>query len=71
MTPQTMKARGLIGKQSVVILIDTGSTHNFLDPRTAKRAGIHVKKEGTFEVMVANGEKLTSSGRCLQVTLAV
>ena len=34
---QTMRIRGNIKKKAIVILIDYGSTHNFLDVTVAKR----------------------------------
>ncbi|KAJ0044644.1 hypothetical protein Pint_05186 [Pistacia integerrima] len=36
-TPQTMRVTGLLGRPVISILIDTGSTHNFLDPHLAKK----------------------------------
>lgn len=35
-SPQTMRLRGHLGRQPVVILIDSGSTHNFIDPTASK-----------------------------------
>lgn len=34
-SPNTMRLMGMIGNQPVIILVDSGSTHNFLDPRVA------------------------------------
>jgi hypothetical protein len=31
--PQTLKIEGYFNKQKVVVLIDSGSTHNFFDKR--------------------------------------
>ena len=38
--PQTLKLKGHIQKNNVVVLIDSGSTHNFLDATVAKRLNI-------------------------------
>lgn len=59
-----MRLVGVIGVQSVVILVDSGSTHNFLDPQVAKLAKLKVLEGPQLQVKVANGEKLTSKGRC-------
>ena len=32
-TPRTIRLLGHVNKKSVSVLIDTGSTHNFMDPR--------------------------------------
>ena len=36
---QTMRVTGYVGKKAIQILIDSGSTHNFLDVRLAQRLG--------------------------------
>lgn len=53
-TPQTMRARGNLGRNSVMVLIDSGSTHNFIDQQMAKKAGMEAQQEKGLEVMVAN-----------------
>ena len=35
-TPQTMRVKGFFKKLPLTILIDFGSTHNFIDPRITK-----------------------------------
>ena len=55
--------------QSVVVLIDTGSTHNFISSRVAQQVNLHPNSYGKLEVMVASGEKLSSSRKCSQVQL--
>ncbi|KAK3025591.1 hypothetical protein RJ639_042630 [Escallonia herrerae] len=62
--PQTMRIQGKIDNKHVSFLIDSGSTHNFLSTRIAKKMGLVPSCEGDLEVIVANGEKLASSGRC-------
>lgn len=36
--PRTMRMVGRINQVDVIILVDIGSTHNFLDPKVAKWA---------------------------------
>lgn len=36
---QTMRVMGHVGKRQIHILIDSGSTHNFLDENFAKKCG--------------------------------
>lgn len=67
-SPQTMRLRGHLGRQLVVILIDSGSTHNFIDPTASKKAGISIHQNKAVEVMVANGDRLTGTGFCKEVS---
>ncbi|CAL5377841.1 unnamed protein product [Camellia sinensis] len=62
--PQTMKVRGRVGQHQITLLIDSGSTHNFLNSKVARKLGVSTNSAGRFEVVVANGEKISSSGRC-------
>lgn len=62
--PQTMKVEGNMGKHRVVVLVDSGSTHNFVSERLAHKLGLQSKSKGKFEVVVANGEKVASGGKC-------
>lgn len=62
--PQTMRVKRTIGWFSVIMSIDFGSTHNFINLTTAKREGMAIQKGGALEVMEANGERITSSGFC-------
>ncbi|GJV70376.1 reverse transcriptase [Tanacetum coccineum] len=61
---QTMRIRGRIGKQVVHILIDCGSTHNFLDIHTAKKLGCRLTKTTPMQVSMANGQKMMSTSIC-------
>ncbi|KAG2689172.1 hypothetical protein I3760_09G128300 [Carya illinoinensis] len=54
--PKTMRIRGKIGNQSVTILIDSGSTHNFLDPAILNRVPLTIHEEERVNVKVANGD---------------
>lgn len=67
LSPRTMRIHGKVLNCSVVILVDTGSTHNFLDPMIAKKVGLEVNAGKQIEVRVANGERMRSEGMVEQL----
>ncbi|KAF5471969.1 hypothetical protein F2P56_008726 [Juglans regia] len=62
-----MKLLGRIGSFTVEILVDSGSTHNFLDPLVVEATKLKVEKDVGLQVQVANGAKIVSQGRCVEV----
>jgi hypothetical protein len=69
--PQTIKVIGKLKNQDIIVLIDGGSTHNFLDQSVVLRLGLPVTRDKKFRVMVANHEKIECSGRCLGLTMII
>ena len=63
-TYHTMKIVGTFMQHPLHILIDSGSTHNFLDLATAKKIGCPMKDTVPLQISVANGSKLISSATC-------
>ncbi|GJW76173.1 reverse transcriptase [Tanacetum coccineum] len=55
-----MRVTGHVGKHNLHILIDTGSTHNFLDINKAKKFGLHLSSTCPLQVDIAGGAQLTS-----------
>ena len=56
--PSTMRLMAWIGKYEVTLLVDSGSSHNFVNANLIKKIGLRVVAVEPFEVKVANGEKL-------------
>ncbi|XP_042005941.1 uncharacterized protein LOC121754689 [Salvia splendens] len=52
---------GTVGSMEVWILVDTGSSHDFLHPRVAERLALPLLKVRPFRVYVGNGESLLCS----------
>eukprot|EP00268_Persea_americana_P055677 TRINITY_DN6496_c0_g1_i5.p1 TRINITY_DN6496_c0_g1~~TRINITY_DN6496_c0_g1_i5.p1 ORF type:complete len:182 (-),score=20.15 TRINITY_DN6496_c0_g1_i5:3829-4374(-) len=71
MAHQTMRVRGTVSPHPLVILVYSSSTHNFLDPMVARKAGLVINGNANLEVVVANGEKLSSEGRCVNINLTI
>lgn len=59
----TMKVKGMHGKRTLYVLIDSESTHNFIDSKIAELLGCKVREAGRAKVAVADGTKINVSGR--------
>jgi len=46
---QTIRLMGYIHNKHVSILLDTGSTHNFVDPKVVQRTGLNLTPEPSSE----------------------
>ncbi|MCI13743.1 hypothetical protein A2U01_0034863, partial [Trifolium medium] len=69
--PQTLKVLGHISKSPVMVLIDSGSTHNFIQDRVAKQLGLPLKEAQSFTVLVGNGEQLPCSHMSPQTNITL
>jgi predicted aspartyl protease len=68
--PQTLRVMGHIQQSPVVVLVDSGSTHNFIQDRVAKKLNLPTEPAAhEFKVLVGNGEELNCSLMCSQVKL--
>jgi hypothetical protein len=68
-SPKTLKFQGTIWGLPVSVLIDTGSTHNILQPRIATHLQITYTHIPKFSVMVGNGSRIHCSGFCPNVPI--
>lgn len=60
---------GKIKTEDVIVLIDGGSTHNFISRELVDKLGITVDYDVKFEVVVANSETLVCAGRVQNLTI--
>lgn len=61
---KTMSISRPVKGKAIKILIDTGSTPNFIDLETAKRSGCYLTQTQPFSVSVADGNKMHSGSMC-------
>lgn len=61
-SPQTLKLQGYIKHRKVVVLVDSGSTHNFIDNKAAKEIHCYVHPMANFQIMIANGGLMKCGG---------
>lgn len=69
LAPQKMLILGTLQHCQLTILIDSGSTHIFIDPRIIKKANVTIQSDAVFEVMVANGDWLKGNIRCIGILI--
>ncbi|GJZ47933.1 putative mitochondrial protein [Tanacetum coccineum] len=63
-SPHTMKLRGNINGFKVVVLIDSGATHNFLSIKLVGPLNVMVTGKRQTGVVLGNGKSETSVGLC-------
>jgi hypothetical protein len=66
---ETMKTYGRIGQSIFLVLIDSGSTHNFISLSLARVLKLQPAEEGGMDVVITSGEKIRSPGKCVPVEL--
>jgi predicted aspartyl protease len=61
--PNTIRVAGTVKGQELTILIDTGSSHSFIDPKIVERMSLPVVKTVPLLVQVANGQRFINEKR--------
>ena len=61
---KTMRVTVHVRRRPLHILIDSGSTHNFLDTKIAKKLGCRIEETCPMRVDVANGSSLGCTAMC-------
>ena len=69
--PKTMKMKGNIGEHSVIVLVDSGASHNFISETLANNLGLPISETGVFVVKLGDGRQISSAGMCKQIKLLV
>ena len=60
---KTMQIRAMVNGRELVILVDSGSTHNFIRDKVASRLKLPFSSIKPFNVKVANGEPFQCEGK--------
>ncbi|KAL0560786.1 hypothetical protein IC582_001199 [Cucumis melo] len=65
--PGTMKVKGRMGEEEVVILIDCGATHNFIAEKLVTKLGLTLQKTPNYGVILGSGTTVKGKGVCRDV----
>ena len=68
-TPKTLNIEGHIKEKKVIVLIDSGSTHNFIHCKVAKELNCFLYPTPECQVMVANRGTINCYGKCHNIKL--
>jgi hypothetical protein len=66
-----MRLVGFLNLHPIVILIDSGSTHNFIHTTVAATLGIQPMVQDPLRVKIANGAEIPSPGCCKAVEIKI
>jgi hypothetical protein len=69
--PQMLKIIGYIKHKKVIILFDSGSTHNFIHHCIAQVTNCYIRVVNNFQIMIANGGSMECGGHCENVYLQI
>ncbi|XP_035541674.1 uncharacterized protein LOC118344675 [Juglans regia] len=70
-TMSTMRLLGTLMGEPVVILVDSRSSHNFVESTLITKLKLPIDASSNLNVRVANGQSLRSGGACNEVRLKV
>jgi hypothetical protein len=68
---QTLKLIGYIKHKKVIILVDSGSTHNFIHCHISQKTNFCIHTINNFQIMIANGGSMKCGGHCENVCLKI
>lgn len=71
LSANTMHFLGWINGKMIVLLLDTGSTHNFMDYSALQKTQLPLTSQAQLSVKIANGQTLFSAGHCTNVSLQI
>ncbi|MCH94240.1 enzymatic polyprotein [Trifolium medium] len=66
---QTMKIEGRIANVDVLVLIDSGASHNFISPQIATALGLDVTPIPVKNIKLGDGHKVVSKGMCAGIMM--
>jgi hypothetical protein len=59
-----MKIEGLIADVSLLVLIDSGASHNFISPKVTSALGLVVTPVKAKSIKLGDGHKIITKGVC-------
>jgi hypothetical protein len=70
-TPQTLKLISYINNREFIILVDSGSTHNFIHRCISQETNCYIRAANNFKIMISNGMYMKCVGCCENVCFQI
>lgn len=68
---KTMRMQAVVGNYRLTVLVDSGSTHNFINSKVADKMSLLMEPIGPFHIKVANGDPLWCKSRYVDVAVTL
>ncbi|KAK8938724.1 hypothetical protein KSP39_PZI011094 [Platanthera zijinensis] len=69
--PRTMKIRGRLQDRDIILMINSGASHNFISDDLARELALPFKPSPAFTVCLGDGRRRPTQGQCQAVTLTL
>ncbi|XP_050915888.1 uncharacterized protein LOC127130982 [Lathyrus oleraceus] len=69
--PTTLRLQGSLKGVSIMILIDSGASHNFVSPHVATALGLNVEQGRSMGVKLGDGHRVSTRGRCRKLEVCL
>jgi hypothetical protein len=69
--PKTLKLKGIVKNINITIVVDSGSTHNYIDINVARQLNLFVHPTKDLTVAITNGQKVKGVVRCHKVSVHI
>ncbi|PWA75166.1 retrotransposon gag domain, Retroviral aspartyl protease [Artemisia annua] len=69
--PRTMKVQGMLHSTEVIILVDPGSTHNFISDALVKDLHLNTQVVARFSVQIGNGDFIRCGHICKNLPIQI
>lgn len=69
---ETLKVEGSLNGIPLLILVDSGATHNFISPKIVKALGIPMQEmEKGLGIRLGDGNRVVTKGKCSKLEVSV
>lgn len=66
---RTMKIEGKIENVDVLVLIDSGASHNFISPQVTNALGLEITPDPARSIKLGDGHRVNSQGVCKGIVI--
>lgn len=63
-SPGTLKVRGNIENEDVVVLVDCGATHNFISTQLVEKMKIPISETANYDIIMGTDTVVRGKGMC-------
>lgn len=70
-SPKTIKLKGFLGSTEVIVLVDSGVTHNFIALQLVRKLDLQLTETGGYGIILGTGSSVRGVEICKNVVLSL